>query len=120
MAKKDFSGIITDRVYNTIAQATAETEPQEQAPAEPEKKPRKEYTEEEANFYRLKGKTAGRKGAALPRINMACYPDVYDYIQVMSRVTGDTISNFINTIIRSHMENHRELYDTAKEFKKQL
>ena len=63
MAKKDFSQVETNRVYNTISELTQE--PQEL------RKPRKSYTAQEALKYMNSLKTSGRKGIALPRINLA-------------------------------------------------
>lgn len=124
MAKKDFSAINTDRVYNTIAQATAE-EPealnaQEEQEEVRKRKDRKTYTEQEAAEYLKDGNTAGRKGVKLQRINMAFYPDVYEYIQIMSRVRGESLTAFINLAIRQHMEEHSELYKKAIEFRNSL
>ena len=73
MAKKDFSQVETNRVYNTISELTQE--PQEL------RKPRKSYTAQEALKYMNSLKTSGRKGIALPRINLAFTMDNYDYVQ---------------------------------------
>ena len=127
MAKKDFSAINTDRVYNTIAQATAEEpetpdtqEAQETQGNRRKYKARKEYTEQEAAEYLMDGSTSGRKGVKMPRINMAFYPDVYEYIQTMSRVRGESLTAFINLAIRQHMRDHGELYKKAIEFRNSL
>lgn len=117
MAKKDFSKVNTGRVYDAIAAATAEQEPQE---AQETRKERKTYTEEEAAEFLRTGRTSGRKGVKLPRINLAFLPDVYEYIQIMSRVRGESMTDFVNIALRQHMEEHHELYDKAIEFRNSL
>lgn len=130
MAKKDFTNISTQRVYAEIQEATAEQEILEtqQTPAEFDKpeeqekqrKSRKTYTEEQAQAARMAGKTAGLKGVKLQRINMGFTPDVYDYIRTMARVSGLTMTDFVNKALREHLEQHQGVYDRAIEFKNSL
>lgn len=128
MAKKDFSKVNTGRVYGTIAEATAEPEQEiiENAPeaAEQEKaekrKPRRTYTPQEAAEILQTMKTAGRKGVKLPRINLAFSPEVYQYISIMSRVRGENLTEFVNHVLRGHMDEHRDIYEKAIEFKNSL
>ena len=107
MAKKDFS-----KVMDTITEATQE--------APKTRKARREYTDQEKQEIQTAGNTAGRKGCKLPRINLACQQDVYDYITTMAQVTGLKYSKFIDTIIRQHMEEHAETYQQAKKFRESL
>lgn len=65
-------------------------------------------------------KTAGRKGCRLPRINMAFAPELYDYVKTMSKVSGLTLTEFVNTVIKQYMDTHREQYDKALEFRNNL
>lgn len=122
MAKKDFSQVNTGRVYGTIAEATAEPErdAQEVQEAAKARKPRKEYSAQERLDFIQEMRTAGRKGVKLPRINLAFAPDVYEYIQIMSRVRGESMTNFVNIALRQHIEEHRDLYDKAIEFRNSL
>ena len=116
MAKKDFSSVKTDRMYKTIAEATAEAqEVQETAKT---RKERKTYTAEEEQEFLDSLKTAGRKGVKLPRINMAFTPERYDYIKTMSMVRGQTMTEFINHIIQNSLDENREVYEKALEFRK--
>lgn len=128
-AKKDFSQVNTGRVYNTIAEATAEEQKQEETEVMKKKEAqeiqeksegRKTYTKQEAAELIKSGKTSGRKGLKLPRINVAFTPDVYEYVQIMARVRGETLTDFVNLILRQHMEDHDELYSKAKEFREAL
>lgn len=129
MAKKDFSQLNTGRVYNTIAEATAAPaahEVQEITPAaeaqeaQTARKPRKTYTEQEkAEFLRTLN-TAGKKGVKLPRINLAFSPEVYEFIKTMSRVRGENLTEFVNMVLQEYMEEHRDIYEKAVEFKNSL
>lgn len=119
--KKDFSQINTGRVYATMAEATAEPE----TAAEPTSgrrpyKDRKTYTEEEAMAAMIQLKSSGMKGVKLPRINLAFAPDVYAYIKVMSQVRGETLTEFVDHILRQNMESNQEIYNKALEFRKSL
>lgn len=110
---KDFSNVNTDRVYNTITEATAD-------PETSTRKDRRTYEGQEAAEFLNSGRTSGRKGLKLSRINMAFTPDVYEYIKTMSRVSGLTMTAFINKALKEHMENHKETYNKALEFRNSL
>ena len=128
MAKKDFSSVNTGRVYGAIAEATAEPEQeaaevlQEAAAQEKpaKRKTRKTYTEQEAAEIMQTLKTTGRKGIKLPRINLAFTPELHAYITTMSRVRGENLTEFVNYVLRQHMEEHRDIYEKAIEFKNSL
>lgn len=122
MAKKDFSKLNTGRVYDAIAEATAEPEEQQAQEAQPElKKGRLEtvqYTEEQKKEFLQAGKTQGRPGLKSTRINMAFYPEQYDYIKTMATVRGQTLTDFVNHIVKLSMEENAALYEQAKAFRK--
>ena len=130
MAKKlNMDQINTGRAYSdTIIAATAEPEETEAAQVEEEtqeapkkkRKPRKEYTEEERRAFQEQMKTAGRKGAKMQRINLSCVPEIYEYIQIMARVRGESMTEFINLAMKQHMEEHRDIYEKALEFRNSL
>lgn len=129
MAKKDFSNVNVTPVYATIRQATAEPEPeteyvlvkaQDTQEVESKRKGRRTYNEQEAQEYLTSLRTSGRKGLKLPRINTAYSPDVYEYVQIMSRVRGQSMTEFVNDALRQHMNDHRDLYDRAIEFRNSL
>ena len=115
-AKKDFSS--ANKAFDALAEAV-----QMPAPAEPEpdtRKDRKTYTEAEAAEFLAEGKTSGRKGVKLPRINVAFPPDLYDYIKVVARGSGMTFTDFINLVLRKYMEEHPEAYEKALEVRNTL
>lgn len=116
--KKDFSEVKTNAVYQDIAEQTAEPETTE---AEPERKrERKTYTEAEAEQFKETLKTAGHKGVSLPRINLAFTPANYDYVKTMAKISGLTMTEFINKIMTEHRETHGELYKQALEIRNKL
>lgn len=111
---KDFTGIKAGQaVTNAIAEATAE-------PAQEKRKTRKTYTEQEALEFMQQMKTNGRKGVKLPRINLAFAPDIYEYCRTMARAAGMNYTDFINMILRQHMNEHQEAYQKAIQFREDL
>ena len=102
MAQKDFS-----QLSNVIAQATVE---------QGKRKPRKEYTEQEAAEIAETMHTTGKKGIKLPRINLAFSPSNYRYIEYMSRVRGENLTQCVSKIIAEHREQHMDVYEKAQEF----
>lgn len=124
MAKKDFTAAAnTNPVYSAIAEATAAQEAEqiiEAAPAAEAPHTRKTYTEAEAQEFLSSLKTAGRKGVKLPRLNMAFAPEVYDYIRTMSKVSGITLTEFVNKVMKQYMNEHMEQYEKAIEFRNSL
>ena len=100
--KKDFTTANTGRVYSTITEATQEA--------------RKEYSAQEAQEMREAGTTQGRKGCKAIRINMAFTPEVHEYIKVMARVRGESITDFTNYVFKQSMADNADLYEQAKSF----
>lgn len=109
-SKKDFTAANTGRVYNAITEATAEPQAQEV------QHPRKVYSEQQAQEMRQAGTTQGRKGCKAIRINMAFSPEIHEYIKVMARVRGESVTDFTNYVFRQSMEENAELYEKAKAF----
>ena len=122
--KTNFSEIAENAVLANISEATADTEVEQTAEvqevAEKPKKPRKTYTAEEIAEFQENMNTSGRKGAWLKRINTGFSKSNYEYIMTMSRVSGLTLSAFINQALAQHKEDHRDLYEQALEFRKRL
>ena len=114
---KDFTGIKAGQaVSNTIAEATAEPAQETQE----KRKERKTYSAQEALEFMQNMKTNGRKGVKLPRINLAFAPDVYEYCRTMARAAGMNYTDFVNMILRQHMDEHQEAYKKAIQFREDL
>lgn len=58
--------------------------------------------------------TQGRKGAKLPRINMAFTPQNLEYLRIMAGLRGQSVTRYVNTLVEQDMELNRAVYDTAK------
>lgn len=121
-SKKDFSGMNAAPVYNAIADATAEAQEVQQAQVTQKKpcKPVEAYSPEKAAEMAAAGTTRGRKGCKAHRINMAFSDEVHEYISIMARVRGETITQFTNYIFMKSMEDNAEIYEKAKAFKESL
>lgn len=102
--KGDFSAINTQRVYNTIEQATSRKGQQGKA------------SPQEAMDRREALKTQGRKGAKAIRINMAFSPSNHAFIKIMAKATGHTMTEFTNIVIEAYRKEHPELLEQAQAF----
>ena len=104
MAKKDFAGMNTGRVYGAIEQATSKKG--QQGTASPQ----------EAQERAQDLKTQGRKGCKATRINMAFTPDNHEFIKLMARATGRTMTEFTNDVIAAYRKEHPEFMEKAAGF----
>ena len=123
--KKDFSGISTgsraaaftqdnaaeafisqpqtgSNVFASIEQATSRKG--QQGTASPQ----------EAAQRKEQMRTQGRKGVKATRINMAFSVSNYQFIRVMARATGRTMTEFTNAIIAAYQREHPELMAQAQ------
>jgi len=111
MANKDFSGMNTGRANSSsagnvyTATETSTTRKGQQGSASPQERA------ERAD----KLKTQGRKGCKAIRINMAFTPDNHEYIKVMAKISGKTMTEFANLAIERYRNEHPDLYEKAKE-----
>ncbi len=117
-SKKDFSQVNTGRAYNQMQEAIATPAEQEPQQAQEVQNPRTPYTPDKVQEMRQAGTTQGRKGCKAIRINMAFAPDLHEYIKVMARVRGESVTDFTNYVFRQSMEQNAELYEQAKTFVK--
>ena len=115
-SKKDFTAANTGRVYATVAEATAEPEQQPAAG----KKARKVYTNEEIKQMQAEGKTQGRKGCKSVRINMAFSPEIHEYIRIMSKHLGMSVTEFTNFVFKQSMELNAAQYEEIKEGRREF
>lgn len=114
MAKKDnlFNSIkieravetedTTSKVFSSVEQATS-TKGQ-QGTASPQ-----EAAERAASL-----RTQGRKGCKAVRINMAFTPENHEFIKIMAKITGKTMTEFTNIVIEKYRQEHPEIYEEAK------
>ena len=87
-------------VYGTVIGSTQEVQ-QEQEVQRPEAAPEAVQTQ-------------GRKGAKLPRINMAFTPQNLEYLRIMAGLRGQSVTRYVNVLIEQDMELNRAAYEAAK------
>jgi thiaminase len=58
--------------------------------------------------------TQGKKGQKLPRINMAFSPENLEYLQIISRIEGKSITEYVNTLIRTDRASRADEVAQAK------
>ena len=104
MAKKDFGQMKTTSVYGTVAQATGNTSARSSAGKE----------EQAARAAALQ--TQGRKGCKAIRINMAFTPENHEFIKVMAKASGRTMTEFTNLVIAAYQREHPEIMEQARGF----
>lgn len=102
--KKEFAEINTGKLYGSIEQATAPRG--QQGTASPE--------EQRARASAMQ--TQGRKGCQAVRINMAFTPENHEFIKVLSKASGRTLTAFVNLIVEAYRNEHPELMEQARAF----
>jgi len=58
--------------------------------------------------------TQGKKGQKLPRINMAFSPENLDYLQIISRIEGTSITNFVNQLVKKDRDRRADEVERAR------
>lgn len=71
-------------------------------------------TPEEKAVREAEGRTQGRKGCKAVRINMAFWSENHDFIKTMSRISGKTMSEYTNLVLKRYREEHPDIYGKAK------
>ena len=49
-----------------------------------------------------------------PRINMAFYGDNLEYVELIARIEGVSVTQYINTLIEADRDSKKELIEKAK------
>lgn len=119
MSKKDFKNINTNHVYETMKNALAQDaygahDVQETYDAY------RVHEEHETQDNLISSNTCKNKKLKLPRINMSFSHEIYDYIKTMSKVGGISITEFVNLIIKNHMDKHIDQYNKTIEIRNSL
>ena len=58
--------------------------------------------------------TRGKKGAKMPRINLAFSPSHLDFIRVMAAIQGISMTQYVNNLIERERLERGEKYEAAK------
>lgn len=116
MAKKDFGAISADRAGGNVVENTAEIFSKvEQGASRKGQQGTASPTEAAERAAELR--TQGRKGCKAIRINMAFTPDNHEYIKVLAKITGKTMTEFTNLVIEGYRTEHPEIFEQAKAIK---
>lgn len=109
--------MIKDNHENEIVETNEATEP---TPTIPRQKRGVQPSADIVEMARKQGKTQGRAGCKAHRFNMAFSPEVYEFIQTMAKVRGESVTAFVNGILEKAMEDNKEVYEQALKFKNSL
>lgn len=132
-AKKDLTGAINrgvDRLFSANdAQYTQEVEEVREV-----KQPRKvqEVSQEEltatiADMHTAieadaerraaaeERRTQGRKGFSMPRLNISLTPSGYEYVHVMARVNGKSVTRYISDLVDLDAQKNADRFEKIKE-----
>ncbi len=60
--------------------------------------------------------TQGRRGCKLTRYNLGLTPANLEFVNIVSRVKGQSKNEFINHVINAYRESHPDLLAKAKDF----
>lgn len=101
---KDFSNLNTERMYDAVSKATGE------------KNTRSTAGEQEAAERAATFRTRGRKGCKMPRMNMAFTPQNRNFISIMAKASGLSMTQYTNAIIAAYQKEHPELLEKAEAF----
>ena len=75
-------------------------------------------SKEEAAERKQERRTQGKKGAKLTRIAASFTPEALDYIKTMSRIRGESMSEFIEHVLMQHKKDNEEFYNQVLEIRK--
>lgn len=108
MSKKSFKDL-SNPAMQFIAQPTQDTQEVQDAQ-------KVQKTQGTQQVQRTQGvpHTQGKKGQKLPRINMAFQESNLEYLQVMSRIEGVSITKYVNNLVEKDKEQRADLYEQAK------
>ena len=125
MSKKDFKNINTNHVYRTIENALAQDVQNKYIACKAHDTQETSDVSRICNDFKeheMQGNSlsSNNKKSKLPRINMSFSPKIYDYIKTMSKVSGLSITEFVNSIIENHMNKHIDQYDKTIEIRNSL
>lgn len=75
-----------------------------------------QHTQDVQDIHRdsVLAQTQGRKGAKLPRINMAFSPQNLEYLRVMAGLKGQSVTKYVNALVEQDMALNVEAYTAAK------
>ena len=108
---------VTIRIEEVEAPAAENQPPEQQDAAKPRKKRKNGQQGTAGSDEQLQRaeemRTSGRKGCKSPRINMAFTPSNYEFVRIISRIRGETLTKYTNWIIEQYRLEHPSVYEDA-------
>jgi predicted DNA binding CopG/RHH family protein len=83
-------------------------------PEQREDKAEDNTQEEQLEKAPQKKHPTGRKGQKLPRINMAFSHENLEYLQIMARIEGVSMTQYVNTLIEADRKKRADVIEKAK------
>ncbi len=80
------------------------------------KKQQPPTSEAEKEARKAAGKTSGRTGCYMDRINMAFTVENYQFIKRFSKLRGENMTNFVNHIIEEYRAQHTKEFEAFEKF----
>jgi predicted DNA binding CopG/RHH family protein len=77
-----------------------------------------EQDTQEAQEVHLTHGTQGRKGQKLPRINMAFAQENLNYLQIIARIEGVSITEYVNRLVKADHAARADELERAKDILK--
>lgn len=72
-------------------------------------------TAEEAAERKAERRTQGKKGVKLNRVAASFTPEALEYIKVMSKIRGESMSEFIERVLMQHKAENMAQFEAAKQ-----
>lgn len=104
MSKKSFKDINPALAFIT----TPEEQEAQEAPST------QEVQEAQQPPTTPKHPTQGKRGKRLPRINMAFSPENLEYLQLIARIEGLSITRYVNQLVEKDQEKRAQEVERAK------
>lgn len=99
-------------VYHTIIGSISDTQEVQNTLEKPDVQ--QELYVPKAQEVQKTSSTQGRKGAHMPRINMAFPPENLQYLRVMAALQGESITRYVNGLVEKDMLENEEVYQAAQ------
>ena len=111
--KKNFDAIQTENIYADQTPDAPEGNRETAAALERATLSRYEVLaadQEEKTRREAEGRTQGRKGCEMTRINMRFTSENYEYIRTMAALNGQSMREFVNECVKDHRSRNAAKY----------
>lgn len=119
MAKKDFKTISSQAAEMFMTpreEDQEELKPQDAEGAPAEEEPKERKAQKEPKAPKAQEEPEDPKKQKIQKLNVAFYGNNMEYLNIISRVKGISITQYINDMVTKDQEGKEELISKAKEF----